>query len=296
MRVFLIGPTGILGSRAVPALLEAGHQVTGLARNHDRAAAIARLGIEPAIGDLFDPDSLAKILPTHEAVLNLATRIPTPTKLARPNAWAANDKVRTDGSASLLAAASACPDVHTIVQEGISFYYADGGDDEITEESPIDVPPPLRSSITAHENAARFATNGRAAVRLRIGFLTGSDPLTTAQLKLARFGVPLIYGSPDGWTAPIRPTDAATGAVAALTAPSGIYNVTAGPIRKRDFGTVLAAAAGVRRARALPPQLVKFLGPVSVFARSQRIIATKLTEATGWKPAEPTPTTNWLND
>lgn len=296
MRVMLIGATGVLGTRAVPLLLAAGHKVSGLARNDDRATAITRLGIEPAIGDLFDPDSLAAVLPGHDAVLNLATRIPTGTRAASKKAWAANDKVRTEGSASLVEAATACTDVRTIVQEGISFYYADAGDDVITEESPIDVPPPLRSSITAHENVARFATDGRTAVRLRIGFLTGNDPLTRAQLTFARFGGPLIYGDPDGWTAPIRHADAAAGAVAALTAPTGIYNVTAGPTRKRDFGKVLAAAAHVRKARALPPRLATFLGPVSVFTRSQRIVSTKLTEATNWQPAEPTPNQEWFQD
>jgi len=294
MRVMLIGATGVLGTHAVPLLLAAGHKVTGLARNNDRAKAIADLGIEPAIGDLFDPDSLATTLRGHDAILNLATRIPTGTKAASKKAWAANDKVRTEGSASLVEAASASRDVQTIVQEGISFYYADAGDNEISEESPIEVTPPLKSSITAHENAARFAQDGRTAVRLRIGFLTGNDPLTQFQFTVARFGGPLIYGDPNGWTAPIRPADAAAGAVKALTAPTGIYNVTAGPIRKRDFGTVLAKAAHVRKARALPARYAKFLGPVAIFTRSQRIVATKLTEATGWQPAEPTPNEKWF--
>src|SRR5690348_13247162 len=76
MRVLLIGSTGVLGREAVPRLLAAGHMVTGLARNDDRAKAVHGLGIEPVVADLFDQDSMIKALDGQEAVLNLATRIP----------------------------------------------------------------------------------------------------------------------------------------------------------------------------------------------------------------------------
>lgn len=114
MRVLLIGATGVLGRRAVPALLAGGHEVTGLARDDDRAAVIARQGITPVVGDLFDPDSLAGVLPGQDAVLNLATRIPT--KLG--GSWAENDRIRRDGSAALVTAALACPDVRVLVLMG----------------------------------------------------------------------------------------------------------------------------------------------------------------------------------
>jgi nucleoside-diphosphate-sugar epimerase len=296
MRVLLIGSTGVLGRPAVRRLLADGHQVSGLARNTDRAAAIAEQGITPVVGDLFDPDSLSTVLPGHEAVLNLATRIPSPGKAAFGVGWAANDRVRRDGSAALVTAALACADVRVIVQEGISFLYADAGDAEITEESPVDVASALRSSVTAHENVARFADagDGRVGVRLRIAFLMGDDPLTAMLLRGARFGLPVTYGDPDGWMTSIQPADAATGAVAALNAPSGIYNVGGQPIRKREMGAVLATAAGVRKGRSMPAGLTRLLGPASVFGRSQRITSAKLTDTTGWQPGDSKPNQGWF--
>lgn len=291
MRVLVIGSTGELGRPAVRTLLADGHQVTGLARNADRAAVVAKRGITPAVGDLFDPDSLAGVLPGHDAVLNLATRIPTRLGAS----WAENDRIRRDGSAALVTAALACPDVRVLVQEGVSFCYADGGDSEITEESPLDVSPGVRSSVTAHENVARFAGDGRAAVRLRICAVMGDDPLTAMLLRAARFGVPLMFGAADGWTVAIRPEDAAAGAVAALNAPSGVYNVAAEPVRKRELGAALAEAAGVRRARSMPAGLARLLGQLAVLARSQRVVSAKLTEATGWVPADPKPSAAWFN-
>lgn len=295
MRVLVIGATGQLGRPAVRRLLAAGHDVTGLARNEERAAVVARQGVTPVVGDLFDPESLRKALVGQEAVLNLATRIPSAGKaLTGSRAWAENDHIRQDGSAALVTAARASDDVRVIVQEGVSFYYADGGDAELTEESPIDVPAGLRSSVTAHENVARFAGPGRAAVRLRIAMLMGDDPLTRAMTKMAHYGLPVIYGDPDRWTAVIHPTDAAAGAVAALSAPSGVYNVAAPPVRKRDLGAVLAAEGGARRAHAIPAALLRFLGPAAVFGRSQRVSATKLEQTTGWRPELPVPGPSWF--
>jgi nucleoside-diphosphate-sugar epimerase len=293
MRVLVIGATGMLGRPAVARLLADGHDVTGLARDRDRAAVIAAQGGTPVVADLFDPDSLAKVLPGHEAVLNLATRIPPAGKAVLGRGWAENDRIRRDGSAALVTAARAS-DVRVVVQEGVSFYYADGGDAEITEESPIDVPAALRSSVTAHQNVAGFTGDGRVGIGLRIGILHGDDPLTRALLRGARFGIPLVYGDPAGWTVAVHPSDAATGAVAALSVPAGIYNVGADPVRKRDLGAVLAKAAGVRGARSLPAGLLRRMGAAAAFARSQRVVSTKLTEATGWRPALPTPSLEWF--
>ncbi len=297
MRVLVIGSTGMLGRPAVRRLLADGHQVTGLARNEQRAAVVAAQGITPVVADLFDPDSLARALPGHEAVLNLATRIPPLGKALLGLGWAANDHVRREGSAALVTAALAGADVRIIVQEGVTFYYADGGDAEITEESPIDVPGALRSTVRAHENVARFgaAGQGRIGVRLRIGQLHGDDPMTRNLLRGAEFGLPLVYGDPAGWVTAIHPSDAAAGAVAALSAPDGIYNVGAPPLRKRDLGAALAAMAGARRARHVPAGLMKLMGPAATFGRSLRVVSTKLTETTGWQPELPTPSSEWLS-
>jgi nucleoside-diphosphate-sugar epimerase len=240
MKVFVIGATGVLGREAVPLLRAAGHEVGVLDRRTT---------------SLFDSAQLATALMGCDAVINLATRIPLSAKAVFASAWAENDRIRTEGSAALVEAAGRAG-VERIVQEGISFVYADGGDRELDEDAPIEPVGHIASSVVAQQNVLKHP----GGVFLRIGLLTGG----------AAQAPPVLVG--DGWTSVVHPGDAAAAAVAVLGAPPGIYNVGS-PVLKRELGIM---------------RLPKFTGGLAasfeVFGRSQRVVSTKLTEATGWKP------------
>ena len=195
MRVFMTGGTGVLG-RAFRPLAEAeGHQVR----------APGRAGL-----DLFDPAAVSAAMRGVDAVLHLATRIQPLEAMGQPEAWRENDRLRAEASAILVDAALAAA-VKTYIQPTVTFVYPVG--QPASEETPVrdDVPAIMRSALAAEEQAARFAAAGRHGVVLRLGLLDGP-------------GTGHDHPNP-GLGATLHAEDAGHALLAALTVPSGIYNI-----------------------------------------------------------------------
>jgi len=287
MRVFVAGATGVLGTAAVRALVASGHKVSGIARGGPKSEALAAAGASPVQADLFDPKSLRPAVAGHDVVVNLATRIPPAAKAARASAWRENDRVREVASRNL-AEAAAAEGVLRLVQEAISFVYEDGGAEWITEARAVRPSAFSASSITATDNAMGFADAYRFAVALRFGLVYGEDPITRWTLERVRKGKPVLIGSADGYMSPIAVPDAGAAVVAALAAPSGVYNVSGAPLTRAEWAESLGRAAGGGSARFYSPLAMKVLGRrVEPFTRSQRISSDAFYNATGWRAKTP---------
>ena len=284
MRVFVTGATGVLGRAAVPRLVAAGHTVTGLARTAPKRAALEALGARGVDLDLFDPAAVRARLAGHDVVVNLATHIPVGPAALRASAWRENDRIRAEGSRILARAAADCGAMR-FLQEAVAFVYADGGEDWIGEGFPLAPTKITASSLEAADQAMGFADEYRLAVVLRFGPLYGDDPMTRWQLDRAGRGKPTVFGDPNGFTSPLAVGDAAGAVLAALSSPSGIYNVAGPPVRRREWAEALGRWAGApapaRFVTGLSKQITQ--GRTEAIGRSHRISSEAFHTATGWR-------------
>ena len=192
-RVLVFGGSGVLGRSVLPLLIAAGHEVQAPTR---------------AEIDIFDAAAVRDALRGANAVYHLATRIPPPARQGLPEAWNENDRLRAEATTVLVDAALAAG-VDTYVQPTVALIYPEG---QVDEDTPVGaVPPYLESALTAEREVGRFAAHGRRGVILRLGLLDG--PGTGLDQPNPAFG------------ATLHVHDAGRALVAALTIPSGIYNV-----------------------------------------------------------------------
>lgn len=295
MRVFVTGGTGVVGTRAIPALVAAGHEVTAVARSAAKAELVRSLGAAPVEVDLFDPDAVKAAVVGHDAVANLATRIPPLSRSARAEAWVDNDRIRREASRNLVDAALAAGATR-LVQEAIAFPYVDNGSAWIDESHPIDHVGVFAAAGEAEAQARRFTSEGGDGVALRFAQFYAPDAAhTVAFNRAARWRINPFVGDPEAYVSSVHAEDAGSAVAAALEAPAGTYNVADDePLTRREAGLVLAAANGVRRVHTLPRAL-QAMGPSSARAltSSLRVSNARFRAATGWAPAHPSVRGSW---
>ena len=284
MKVAVTGATGVLGTSAVRAMIAAGHDVVGLARTPQKAETLRGMGVEPARASLFDHDDLVSVFEGCDAVCNLATHIPVGYAGLLPGAWRENDRLRTEGVRSVVAAARDAG-VRRFVQESVSFIYADNGDGWITEESPLGITPATEPASVGESHVQDYNCGSRHGVVLRFGNIVGDDGLTRWMLRSASNGRPIGVGSPDNWAHLVHTDDLGPAVLAALSAPSGVYNVGAEPVRRADLVQGFADTVGQDRGSFLGVLTKRLAGArVEPMTRSLRVSSEHFTAQTGWSP------------
>jgi nucleoside-diphosphate-sugar epimerase len=297
MRVFMTGATGEIGRRAVPLMVVAGHRVTAVSRSPQNRDILRRLGATPVETDLFDVASLRRAMAGHDAVVNLATHMPSSTtRMLMRWAWRENDRIRKEASRAIVTAARA-EGLTRMVQESFGLIYPDHGDTWIDESRAVSPVGYTESVVDAERSANRFTEHGGTSVILRFTAMYGPDSTLVAMVRVLEKGWSPLPGDPRAYFSSLAQDDAAAAVVAALDAPPGTYNVGDDePLRRAEWADSLAVALGLPRPKPIPSWMAKLGGPAMRFmSRSERISNRKFRDATGWRPIYASVRDAWSN-
>jgi nucleoside-diphosphate-sugar epimerase len=296
VRIVVTGATGAIGRAVVPLLVIAGHRVVGLHHADRGAAWLNRQGAEAARIDLFDPSPVTDVLRGADAALHLATSIPPLAKMTRPRHWVMNDRLRRDAT-RVLADAAERVGVGRLLVGSITFNYLDGGDHWISELDPVAaIFGPTASALLAEDRVSRFAETGDVGISLRFSQLYGPGAASAELVEALRSRKMPLIGDGSNYVSSIHVDDAGAAVVAALQAPSGIYNVTDDqPMRAEDRLHVQALAIGAPTPRRIPAGLARLLvgRATHQLTVSQRVLNRRFRDATGWAPIYPSVRQGW---
>jgi nucleoside-diphosphate-sugar epimerase len=263
MRVLVIGASGVIGVRLVPRLRERGHEVIGTAHSAGKAGQLRALGAEPVALELLDARAARQVVldARPEAIIHQATAL-ADAGFSRnlDRTFAQTNRLRTEGTDTLLAAAREAGVRRFVAQSFAPFRYAREGGPVKTEDDPLDPAPPKTvrqgSAAMRHLEEAVTAAGG---IALRYGGFYGAanDGLVPAVRK-RQFP---IVGDGGGVMSFIHLDDAAAATVLALEGGRpGVYNITDDePAPVRDWLPVLAEALGAGPPRHVPRWLARLI-------------------------------------
>jgi 2-alkyl-3-oxoalkanoate reductase len=269
MRVFVVGASGAIGTRLVPQLIERGHEVIGTFTSPRNAERVRALGARPVALDLLDPRAVrAAVLEAGpEAIVNQATALADVTFSRNlDRSFGQTNRLRTEGTDALLAAAREAGVRRFVAQSFASFRYARESGPVKTEDDPLDPHPlPTASESSAAMRYLDEAVTDAGGVALRYGGFYGApnDGLVEPVRK-RRFP---IVGDGGGVFSFVHLDDAAAATVLALErGDAGVYNVVDDePAPVREWLPVLAKAVGAKPPRRIPRWLARlFAGDVAV--------------------------------
>ncbi|MGZ4416054.1 MAG: NAD-dependent epimerase/dehydratase family protein [Gaiellaceae bacterium] len=273
MRVFVTGASGAIGSRLVPQLVDAGHEVVGTHNSPASAERLRALGAKPVMLDLLDALAVRKaVLESEpEAIVHEATALAN-AKFSRnfDKTGARTNELRTTGTDLLLEAAREAG-VRRFVAQSVAVFgrYARQGGPVKTEDDPVEQSPPANThrSAAALNHLERVVTEfGGIALRYGVFYGAASDG-TIEPVRKRQFPIIADGGGIWSW---IHVDDAAAAtALAVEHAGPAIYNIVDDePAPVREWLPVLAEALGAKPPRRFPVWLARLVAGEAVVLMS----------------------------
>lgn len=291
----------MIGRRLVPLLIAAGHEVTGMTRSPEKVGTLRAMGAEPVVADALDgPAMMSAVREAHpDAVIHQLTSLPRridPRTIERD--FVLNDRLRSEGTAILVAAAQAAGATR-ITAQSIAFSYAPGPPGRVhREEDPlllgVDAPKSYRRSARSVIDLERVVLDA-AGIVLRYGYFygPGSAISRTGSMgeDVARRRLPIVGRGGGVWSF-VHVDDAARATVAALTAGRpGVYNIVDDdPAPVSQWLPALADALGAPRPLRVPALIARIVAGsygVASMTRAQGASNELARRELGWTPEHP---------
>lgn len=304
MRIFIAGASGAIGGQLVPQLVARGHEVVGTTRSAAKTGALRALGAEPVIVDALDPDSVADVVARAEpeVIVHQLTALSGPPDFRHAKQMAAlTDRLRTEGTDHLLAAARAVG-VRKFVAQSNAMWMERTGGPVADENGRIEPNPPADAKDTVaalrHVEETVTGINWAEGIALRYGGFYGPgtglsaapDAVMAEQIRKRKF--PIVGGGRGVWSL-VHIADAASATVAAIErGKPGIYHVADDePAQVREWLPELARVLGAKPPRRIPAWLARLLagkGPVDLMTQARGISSEKTKRELGWTLQYPT--------
>lgn len=287
MRIFVAGGTGVVGRRLVPQLVARGHEVMATTTSPTKLEVLQQLGAEAVVMDGLDAvsvgEAVAKARPdtiVHQMTGISLTHGGKPDFKHMDRWFATTNRLRTEGTDHLLAAAEATGVSHFVAQSFGSYNGARSGGWVKTEEDSLD---PLEGT-SAHPvmKAIRYledVTTKAGGAVLRYGGLYGPGATDDQVEMLRKRQFPLVGGG-TGYCSWVHLDDAASATVLAVEQQAtGVFNIVDDePAPAREWLPYLAACAGAKPPMRIPRWLARIL--------AGQVAVTMMTEGRGFSNAK----------
>lgn len=299
MRVFVAGGTGVLGQRLVPQLVARGHQVTATTTSAAKLGLLRRLGADGVVMDGLDAGSVGEAVAgaRPDTIVHQMTAISMAhagkPDIKHPDRWfATTNRLRTEGTDHLLAAAEATGVPHFVAQGYASWNGLREGGWVKTEEDPLD----LMEGTAAHTGMLAMRHVEEVALRaggavLRYGAFYGPGA-TDDQVELVRKRQFPLVGRATGHSSWIHLDDAASATVLAVEQKAtGVFNIVDDdPAPASEWLPHLASCAGAKRPVRIPVWLARWVAgdqAVVMMTEGRGFSNAKAKRELGWLPRHP---------
>ncbi|MCG7206887.1 NAD-dependent epimerase/dehydratase family protein [Streptomyces arenae] len=299
MRVFVAGGSGVLGRRLVPRLVARGHRVTATTTGAAGLELLRGMGAEGVVMDGLDALSVGAAVAEAQpdVIVHQLTAI-SPAHagkpdIRRPDRWfALTNRLRTEGTDHLLAAAEATGVPHFVAQGHASWNGIREGGWVKTEEDPLDLMP----GTAAHRGMLALrhleeAVLGAGGAVLRYGAFYGPGAVDDQVELIRRRQYPLV-GRATGYSSWIHLDDAASATVLAVEQQArGVFNIVDDdPAPAAEWLPYLAECAGARPPLRIPVWVARLLAgeqAVVIMTEGRGFSNAKAKRELGWEPRYP---------